>query len=64
MNITRVDIFVHVCGPSNVLGDSPTHAIWEETFEGQLNHSKMVLDHLKDKLNGTPVYLNLGNHGK
>ena len=46
------------------LGDNPPHAMWNETFESQIENSRLVANMLRSRLGGLPVYPSIGNHGQ
>ncbi|ELU09883.1 hypothetical protein CAPTEDRAFT_207669 [Capitella teleta] len=43
-------------------GDSPPHAMWEETQEIQLNYTQYLTEIFREGLPDTPVYPTIGNH--
>ena len=46
-----------------VAGDTPNHALWEETQCGQLEQSQWLAEALERLVPSVPVFPCLGNHG-
>lgn len=47
----------------NYSGDNPPHDIWNESLSSQVQATKMVVDHLANKISGIRIFPAMGNHG-
>ena len=45
-------------------GDNPPHDFWNETKEGQLASTKLIVDKVTSHLPGKTIYPTIGNHGE
>ena len=46
-----------------VAGDTPPHALWEETQTGQIEFSRFAAETVAALIPGVPMYSCIGNHG-
>lgn len=59
-------ITAHLCAFFDVMtsGDTPPHALWEETQRGQIEFSRFAAERVAELVPGVPMFSCIGNHGE